>query len=161
MCYFTIWWYDHEKSCVKKYRFMLKPYLEHLIFSLVTIIGRFYSNSTNIFKKLNNNYEKSTKVLNILKIRWKIRLIGRCRKEWFWKCEIIRANRGAWIVTGIVICCREDVNNLKTIFVHFGGSKLHFCSKIILKLSRQRKTISLIFQCTRGITITFPTRIFH
>ena len=100
---------------VAKYLFMSR-YFEHLIFSLVTfftIIGRFYNNLTNIFKPLKqkwtNNYDKSTKIRNIWRINWKIRLIGRCSKECLWWC----AKRGVWKVTGTVFRSWDDLKNLK------------------------------------------------
>ena len=46
-----------------------------------------------------------------------------------WRCAIVRATRGVCNITCTIFHCRQDANNFKNIFTHFGGQNDHFLAK--------------------------------
>ena len=109
---------------------------------------------------------KNTKVWKF-RDDWKVQI-----RDDLCRYSIIRGKMGVFKVNGMVFRCREDANNFKNDFDHFGGQNLHFSPKLsfrgtnwiksdffcnfylqngnfFLKLfapSRRRKTLSLAWQ---------------
>ena len=70
--------------------------------------------------------KKSTEFDFLTKIKLKKFRIFDSVRDNLRRCTIIRVKRGVYKVTDKVFHCREDANNLKNIFNHFGDQNHYF-----------------------------------